>query len=210
MRTSEKGAITLRGIAGILLILFGLIGGGENLLKAFQGAWVNPASVISTLVVMVLLIGGGIALIRGTKTIQKTTAQPSQRSKIGLRKRNDMDKWPLIVEKRMENPDKENTVTYTLTETSLGNPTSIQATTTQHCVYCENFSDPEFRDPAFPEGGGYCKSWNGSIGFKDSCKDWRPNVRVKYWFSKGYMRAKGRAVRYQLIDDGPVGEKGAS
>jgi len=209
MKSNEKGASTLRTIGGILLILFGLIGGGGNLMDAFRGAWVNPASVISTSLVMILFIGGGIALIFSKKAASKS-ALPSQRSsQAGIRKRNEMDKWPMIVEEGMANPDKETAITYTLTETSLGNPFQRQVTTKQYCAYCSHFSDPEFSDPAFPEGGGYCDNWNGAIGVRDSCSSWEPTSRVRYWLSVGYMKAKRRSVRYALIDDGPDGEKGA-
>ena len=67
-----------------------------------------------------------------------------------------MDKWPEIVADGAANPDKQKTVTYTLTETCLGNPIQLQVTTEQYCVYCDRFSEPEFRDPAFSdltEGG---------------------------------------------------------
>ena len=128
------------------------------------------------------------------------------------KKRNEADIWPMIVEAGKTNPDKENKVTYTLTETSLGNPISIQVTTQQYCVYCKHFTDPEFNDYAFPDGGGYCRVWNGAAGFKDSCKHWEPNTKVRYWLSSGYMlnNRSGYPKRpwYQVFDDGPDGEKG--
>jgi hypothetical protein len=127
---------------------------------------------------------------------------------VGPRKRNAMDVWPQIVAEKATNPDKEGMVTYTLIETSLGNPMSLPVTTQQYCVYCERFSDPEFRDPAFPDGGGYCSSWNGAVSFKDSCNRWKPITKVRYWISKGYMTTKSLRTWHQLFDDGPDGEKG--
>ena len=131
----------------------------------------------------------------------------------GPKKRNEYDIWPGIVKQNEVNPDKEKMITYTVTETCLGNPISIQVRTEQYCVYCKHFSDPEFHDPAFPGGGGYCCRGNGGIGFKDSCKDWEPNTKVRYWLSKGYMQNNRegcpRSPWYKVFDDGPDGAEGA-
>lgn len=125
------------------------------------------------------------------------------------RKRTEMDRWPEIVAEHSTNLRKGDATQYVLTETSLGNPMTLRVSTPQHCVYCERFSDPEFRDRAFPRGGGYCGAWNGAVGIDDSCKHWSPSTSVRWWLSKGYMASKGISTPYQLFDDGADGARGA-
>ncbi len=146
-------------------------------------------------------------------TATSSVGTPKPGSGRAPRKRNEMDRWPEIVEKGAVNPDKKTEVTYTLTEGCMGSPVSIEAATEQYCVYCNSFSDPEFRDPAFPGGGGYCDYWNGAVGMKDSCKHFKPTPKVKSWLSKGYMlnNTSGypRTPPYHVFDDAPDGERGA-
>jgi len=129
------------------------------------------------------------------------------------RARNEMDRWPEIVADSEQNPNLHKRATYVITETSLGNPISLQVSTEQFCVYCAHFGDPEFRDPAFPKSGGYCGRRNGAMGFDQSCKDWAPTSKVKYWLSKGYLannhNGYPRNPWYSLFDDGPDGAAGA-
>lgn len=129
-----------------------------------------------------------------------------------FQKRNEMDLLPRIEQAGELNPNKTSKVSYTLTEGSLGSPISLQVTTEQFCVYCDYFSDPEFHDPAFPTGGGFCGRRNGAIGFDDSCINWESPTKVKYWLSEGYMQNTRsnypRNPWYQLFDD-PDGERGA-
>lgn len=129
------------------------------------------------------------------------------------RPRNEMDRWPEIVADNEENHDLHKRISYTITETSLGKPLKLQVSTDQMCVYCRHFGDPEFGDPAFPKGGGYCSRRNGAIGFDQSCKDWAPTSKVKYWLSKGYMANNHNGYPknpwYQVFDDGPDGAAGA-
>ncbi len=129
------------------------------------------------------------------------------------RPRNEMDRWPEIVADGEQNAAIHNLTAYVIKETSLGKPLQLQVSTEQLCVYCTHFGDPEFRDPAFPKGGGYCGSRNGAVGFDQSCKKWAPTTKVKYWLSKGYMTNQHngypRTPWYKLFDDGPDGEAGA-
>jgi len=129
------------------------------------------------------------------------------------RRRNEMDRWPDIVADGEQNPALNKRTPYTITETSLGNPIALSVSTEQLCVYCRHFGDPEFRDPAFPKGGGYCGLRNGAIGFDQSCKDWEPTSKVKYWLSRGYMannhNGYPRNPWYTSFDDGPDGAAGA-
>jgi hypothetical protein len=129
------------------------------------------------------------------------------------RPRNEMDRWPEIAAANEQNPNIDKMTDYMIAETSLGKPLTLQVSTKQLCVYCKHFGDPEFRDPAFPKGGGYCARRNGAIGFDQSCKDWTPTSKVKYWLSKGYMANNQsgypRNPCYQLFDDGPDGAAGA-
>jgi hypothetical protein len=131
---------------------------------------------------------------------------------MSFQKRNEMDVLPRIEQAGALNPDKTSKVSYTFSEGCLGSPISLQATTEQFCVYCSYFSDPEFHDPAFPKGGGFCGHWNGAVGFDDSCVHWEPNTQVKYWLSKGYMENTRsnypRNPWYQVFDE-PDGERGA-
>ena len=129
------------------------------------------------------------------------------------RPRNEMDRWPEIVADGKQNPNIHKLTSFSISETSLGNPLQLQVSTEQLCVYCTHFGDPEFRDPAFPKGGGYCGLRNGAIGFDQSCKDWAAITKVKYWLSKGYLENNHngypRSPWYKLFDDGPDGASGA-
>jgi hypothetical protein len=151
------------------------------------------------------------SLFGGKKAVEPTRQTPQKpavkKSSASLpRMRNEMDRWPEIVEEGAANPNKETKVTYTLTEGSNSSSVSIEAATEQYCVYCKHFGDPEFRDPAFPGGGGYCDRWNGAIGMKDSCLHFEPNTKVRYWLSKGYMLGNRSGYpttpSYQVFDDG--------
>ncbi|HMY70876.1 MAG TPA: hypothetical protein PLD20_16710 [Blastocatellia bacterium] len=136
--------------------------------------------------------------IRTTAVTQSQQTSNSQKAvSEGYKKRNEVDVWPRIVQRGEVNTDKEKKVTHTFTESHNSKAISLRAEVTQYCVYCEHFSDPEFRDPAFPKGGGYCARWNGAIGFNDSCKAWNPSERVKYWFAKEYIGQQW----YEVFDD---------
>jgi hypothetical protein len=128
-----------------------------------------------------------------------------------LQKRNAQDIWPQIKERGEENEAKYERVSYTFERSCLGNDYMTQAVSERYCVYCKHFSDPEFRDPAFPDGGGHCDSWNGAIGFNDSCIRWRHAESVRWWLSKRYMaRHKDKYPTpswYRVFDDGPDGDK---
>ena len=49
--------------------------------------------------------------------------------------------------------------------------------------------------------------------FDESCEKWKPNKKVRFWLSKGYMEHNPegwpRKPWYQVFDDGPDGEKKA-
>ena len=106
---------------------------------------------------------------------------------------------------------KKGKVTYTLSKTSLGNPISLEATTERYCVYCENLMDPNLLHPDYPEGVGECY-FEAATSFNSTCEHWKPNEKIRYWLSKGYMEHNRegwpRKPWYQVFDDGPDGEKG--
>lgn len=104
-------------------------------------------------------------------------------------------------------------VTYKLTQTSLGNPLDIEVTTKKHCVYCKSITDINLQEPGYKKGAAYCTEGNkGEMGLDDSCKNWEPNTKVRFWLSKGYMmhNIEGWPKKpwYEVFDDGPDGEKG--
>jgi hypothetical protein len=98
--------------------------------------------------------------------------------------------------------------TYILIKTCLGNPISLEVTTEEYCVYCKHMSDPNLRNPAYPNGVGECY-FEAEADFKDTCEHWKPNEMVRFWLSKGYMENNPdgwpRQPWYQLFDDGPDG-----
>jgi hypothetical protein len=144
---------------------------------------------------------------------ERCRRERQERLSRGPRPRNEMDRWPEIVADGEQNPNIRTMTSYLLTKTSLDNPLRLQVSTEQQCFYCTHFGDPEFRDSAFPKGGGYCGSRNGAIGFDQSCKDWAPTTKVKYWLSRGYMannhNGYPRSPWYKVFDDGPDGAAGA-
>ena len=83
-----------------------------------------------------------------------------------LVKRDEYDVWREIVQEGKKNPDKKEKRTYLLEDRVRG---PIQATTEQYCVYCSNFSDPNFKRRGYDGGSGYCRKWNGGIDIKASC-----------------------------------------
>jgi HEAT repeat protein len=101
---------------------------------------------------------------------------------------------------------------YTLKKTCLDNPFKLEVKTEKHCVYCDRLSDPNLREPDYPKGAGYCSIKNDAVSFDDTCENWMPNARVRFWLSKGYMEHNlegwPRVPWYQVFDDGPDGEKG--
>ncbi len=116
------------------------------------------------------------------------------------RKRNDVDVLPAIERAGALNPTKTAKVSYTLTRGSK----SVQATTEKFCIYCDEFNDPEYYDPAFPRGGGYCGNWNGAVGFDDSCIHWKHPTHACSWLVKAYMQSSSNnypaSPWHQLFD----------
>lgn len=106
-------------------------------------------------------------------------------------------------------------VTYKLTKTCLTNPLDLEVTTEKYCVYCKHLRDPNLRDPDYPKGVGECSNYSSPksvVSFDDSCGQWEPNTKVRFWLSKGYMEHNlegwPRKPWYQVFDDGPDGERG--
>lgn len=106
---------------------------------------------------------------------------------------------------------------YRLTKTSLGNPLILEVQTEKYCVYCKHLSEPNLQDLDYPKGAGECSNWGLSgkkdlVSFDETCRHWKPNTKVRFWLSKGYMKhnreAWPRKPWYQVFDDGPDGEKG--
>ena len=104
---------------------------------------------------------------------------------------------------------------YRFRQTSLGNPLDLKARTERICIYCTHLSDPNLRDPAHPRGIAECSNHSSGksvVAFDDKCELWAPNIKVRYWLSKGYMLHNQdgwpRTPWYQVFDDGPDGEKG--
>jgi len=65
-----------------------------------------------------------------------------------------------------------------------------RVTIRKQCVWCEHFADPEFFDPAYPRGGGYCRVKNGPTEFDSVCDSFTPNYRGSWWLQTDYMRTK--------------------
>lgn len=104
---------------------------------------------------------------------------------------------------------------YRFRQTSLGNPLDLKVRTERICIYCTHLSDPNLRDPAHPRGIAECSNHSSEksvVAFDDTCELWAPNIKVRYWVSKGYMLHNQdgwpRTPWYQVFDDGPDGEKG--
>lgn len=143
---------------------------------------------------------------RTVKSALEKIDDPNAKAKLERIKsyRNFMDILPKLEKKNQLNKKKEQKVSYTLTESIDGKAISLNVETEQYCVYCKRFSDPEFHDPHFPKGGGYCGKWNGAIGFEDSCKGWEANTAIRYWLSKKYINNSDTFRDYpwyKLIDD---------
>jgi len=65
-----------------------------------------------------------------------------------------------------------------------------RVTIRKQCVWCEHFADPEFFDPGYPRGGGYCRVKNGPTEFDSVCDSFKPNSRGSWWLQTDYMRTK--------------------
>ncbi len=98
---------------------------------------------------------------------------------------------------------------YTLSQTCLGNPLSLSVKTEKLCVYCRHLQDPDLRAAEYPKGVGEC--YYGVHSFDDTCEHWTPNIKVRFWLSKGYMEHNlegwPRKPWYEVFDDGPDGEE---
>jgi Leucine-rich repeat (LRR) protein len=61
------------------------------------------------------------------------------------------------------------------------------------CIYCQNFCDPEFYDPRYPRGAGYCMLCNfrpdkpALAYFDNTCDDFEPTTRSPSWLHSEYM-----------------------
>jgi Leucine-rich repeat (LRR) protein len=61
------------------------------------------------------------------------------------------------------------------------------------CIYCHYFSDPEFYDPRYPLGAGYCTLCNfrpdkpALAYFDNTCDDFEPTTRSPSWLHSEYM-----------------------
>ncbi|HEX04351.1 MAG TPA: hypothetical protein ENH10_04225 [Bacteroidetes bacterium] len=101
---------------------------------------------------------------------------------------------------------------YRLAKTSLNNPLDLEVTTEKYCVYCKHLTDPNLRDSNYPKGVGDCLLQMKDASFDESCEKWRPNKKVRFWLSKGYMKHNRegwpKKPWYQVFDDGHDGEKG--
>jgi hypothetical protein len=84
-----------------------------------------------------------------------------------------------------------------LAENLEGTPIGIRRITIKkQCVWCEYLSDPEFRDPRYPRGGGYCKrEQHGPTNLDSTCTDFTPDSRGAWWLNTNYMRSKYPLVR---------------
>jgi len=60
----------------------------------------------------------------------------------------------------------------------------------KQCVWCEHFTDPEFLDPKYPRGGGYCRVMNGPTEFDSTCDSFTPNSRGSWWLQTDYMKTR--------------------
>jgi len=60
----------------------------------------------------------------------------------------------------------------------------------RECVWCEHLKDPEFFDPKYPRGGGYCNFNNSPTELDSTCASFQPNSRGSWWLQADYMRTK--------------------
>jgi len=65
----------------------------------------------------------------------------------------------------------------------------------KECVWCEQLKNPEFFNPRYSRGGGYCTLNNGPIALDSTCKSFQPNSRGSWWLQAFYMSAKYPQVR---------------
>ena len=105
---------------------------------------------------------------------------------------------------------------YRLQRTSLNNLLDLEVKTEKYCVYCKHLRNPNLLHPDYSKGAGDCNNWGHSgkdlVSFDETCIHWKPNTKVRFWLSKGYMEHNPegwpRKPWYQVFDDGPDGEKG--
>jgi len=60
----------------------------------------------------------------------------------------------------------------------------------KHCVWCERLKDPEFFDPKYSMGGGYCNFNNGPTELRSTCNSFEVNGRGSWWLQTNYMKQK--------------------
>ena len=68
------------------------------------------------------------------------------------------------------------------------------------CIYCDHFEDPEFNDPRYPQGAGFCslcysfRDMPSLAYFDNTCDKFKPNERSSGWLHSDYMAGQHQRV----------------
>ena len=82
----------------------------------------------------------------------------------------------------------------------------------ERCVYCDQFTDPTFRESRYPRGAGHCARHNTTVECTHTCSSFSPNGRNSWWLQAEYMAGQHAYFSpwWNMYSDGPRREREAA